>query len=181
MDAWLQQTLSHLQRLRRSVVGQGETNNVVQNVKTEESLAQDQQRLIQTLGKFVVDYQDIFQDLWDGQCAPLVFWATRLLWCSATVAVVLTAYMFWIYLADLSYNRDDQYHFAIITIVGLAAPGFYFARKIRCKRHTPRRGARSSLGRTRFTDLLGGDTTPLRTSSFRSQSTVHSCTGQVSP
>merc|ERR1712031_125581 len=101
----------------------------------EDKLADEQQRVVEVLSNFIVDYQDQFMDMWEQQCAPLISVATKLLWSSATLAVVLTAYMCWIYLADLEYNKTDNVHFVVITMFGLLAPAIQLAwhRRYRCQ------------------------------------------------
>lgn len=128
LDSWLQHTLSELQEMRRNIIRSRDAHTVVSDTavgnQREEDVATEQQKIIASLGEFIVDYQDLFGDLWNEQCTPLVFWATRMLWFSAYVAITLTGLMFWIYL----FNRDDpqqqpaNFHFAWLIVVGLSAP-----------------------------------------------------------
>jgi len=133
LDTWLQSTLTDLQRMRRAIINV-DTNLTNPSVpksskQIEDELADYQQRLIGDLGGFIVSYQDMFSQFWTTQCGPLVDYATWLLLCSATVAIALTSYMFWIFLASRSdYLRHDHLHFLGITAIGFLIPGLLFSR-----------------------------------------------------
>lgn len=134
LDSWLQKTLDDLQRMRRMIISNDPPENAAWSKAAEESMAAEQKRIVACLGGFIVDYQDLFMDLWKSECAPLVAAATVLLWSSATVAIILTAFMFWVYLVDREHvDNGDDWHFLGITFVGFLIPIVYFVRSWRRK------------------------------------------------
>lgn len=127
LDSWLQKTLDDLQRMRKMIISKDTPDVTTWSKETEENLAAEQKKVVACLGSFIVDYQDLFMDLWSSECAPLVNIATKMLWSSATVAIVLTAFMFWIYLVDREYrDNHDPWHFAFMSLLGLGLPLLYF-------------------------------------------------------
>jgi len=133
LDSWLQHTLGDLQLMRRGIMNTDILESSEWTKQVEDQLAEEQKRVVATLGGFIVDYQEIFMQLWNEECAPLVAIATLLLWASATIAITLTAFMFWIYLADRETKEGarasgDYIHFGILSIIGLGIPLAYFLR-----------------------------------------------------
>jgi len=124
LDRWLQQTLDDLQQMRKLIITNDDTDTSSWSKETEELLITEQKRVVACLGGFIVDYQDLFMELWNSDCKPMVDLATKMLWCSATVAITLTAFMFWIYLVDRPNDNNDEWHFGVISVIGLSVPVF---------------------------------------------------------
>jgi len=122
LDSWLQQTLDDLQRMRKLIITNDVPDNNAWSKESEEALLAEQKRVVACLGGFIVDYQDLFMELWNSECRPMVNLATKMLWCSATIAITLTAFMFWIYLVDRQNDNYDEWHFGIISVIGLSVP-----------------------------------------------------------
>mmetsp|Transcript_49929 Transcript_49929/g.99095 ORF Transcript_49929/g.99095 Transcript_49929/m.99095 type:complete len:340 (-) Transcript_49929:11-1030(-) len=126
LDNWLHQTLDWLQQLRRCLFRQlaptaqtgGSTGSA-----TVESNGSGPEEAVVTLGGFIVHYQDLFMDLWNRRCAPLVLWATRLLWLSVFVSVALVAGTFWVFLADREGEQHSAHlHFLWVVLLGILLP-----------------------------------------------------------
>lgn len=126
LDKWLHQTLDWLQQLRRCLFRQlaptDETTGSTGSA-TVESNGAEAEEAVATLGGFIVLYQDRLMDLWDGRCAPLVLWATRLLWLSVYVSVALVAGTFWVFLADRPGEQHPAHlHFLWVVLLGVLLP-----------------------------------------------------------
>lgn len=126
LDSWLQYTVDDLHELRLEILGEVRNRTAGSDVKISiptDAKIEEQEQVITRVGDFIVASQDRFVDTWDAHCAPLVYWATRLLWASVTMAVGMTSFLFWLFLA----NRHGQQHplhahAAVGLSAGLLAP-----------------------------------------------------------
>eukprot|EP00929_Paragymnodinium_shiwhaense_P045211 TRINITY_DN23127_c0_g1_i1.p1 TRINITY_DN23127_c0_g1~~TRINITY_DN23127_c0_g1_i1.p1 ORF type:complete len:354 (+),score=63.10 TRINITY_DN23127_c0_g1_i1:107-1168(+) len=131
LDDWLSNTLEQLQEIRREIIAidmpsmEGRGNSMD---NAAERCAELQEEIVKKLGSFIVDYQDLFNDLWEGRCASLMYYATRMLIWSTIVAVALVGFMFWLYLSNR--RGDDMLHsnrhFAVLMVAALLIPGITF-------------------------------------------------------
>merc|ERR1719401_253877 len=154
LDGWLQHTLYELQELRRELIqpeqqsqlppqeggprltlsSLGGSSEAAAKRQHEEEIAKAQEQIVARLGAFIVDYQDLFSELWSGQCEPLVFYATRLLWSSACGAILLTGVMFWLFLVNRPGNQNSAHiHFLVLLVAGFMAPAFWLLSE-RCRK-----------------------------------------------
>jgi len=121
LDEWLQHTLDQLQELRREIVSQTGPSPVTHT--KEERIAAEQEQTVSRLGGFIVEYQDLFADLWAHHCANLLHLATRLLWSSVWVSIVLVSFMMWLFLVNRKGEQNvAHWHFMLLTFVGLLVP-----------------------------------------------------------
>mmetsp|Transcript_8401 Transcript_8401/g.18244 ORF Transcript_8401/g.18244 Transcript_8401/m.18244 type:complete len:390 (+) Transcript_8401:171-1340(+) len=173
LDRWLQHTLDSLQALRRDMIAPSRVSaEVVATAagrrgaeaarQKQEELAEEQEHVVAQLGSFIVEYQDMFTEVWGGHCAPMVFWATRLLWMSACLAIALTGHMFTIFLANRrGEQREAADHFFVLFCAGLGLPVVVYAWS-RCRSPWPAPPQSERSDPTNVTDAL------MRTLSSRS-------------
>merc|ERR1712083_1264850 len=101
LDHWLEMSIGRLNQQFRSTLW---NHNFTDDTQDEAEMERTVQLYIESLGKFVVEYQWHFNQLWTNECGLLMKFTSRSLWLSAFLAVSLTALMFGLWLA----NRADR-------------------------------------------------------------------------
>eukprot|EP00931_Biecheleriopsis_adriatica_P107293 TRINITY_DN81640_c0_g1_i1.p1 TRINITY_DN81640_c0_g1~~TRINITY_DN81640_c0_g1_i1.p1 ORF type:complete len:407 (-),score=61.23 TRINITY_DN81640_c0_g1_i1:15-1208(-) len=86
---------------------------------------------------FVDDYQRQFDELWSGECAWFVETSGVMLWLSAACAMLLTALMFWVFLANRQGEQNSAgTFFAVLMVFGLGLPSLVICQRC-CHRRKP--------------------------------------------
>lgn len=139
LDNWLKFSMDSLQELRREVLtvqnpaSPGLGNSEVARTlpggvsraesKRKEAIADEQEQTIARVGDFILACQDSFAEVWSRECTPAVFWATRLLWGSVSMAVALAGLMYWWFMKNRHGHLDSLHvHAGIWLFLGLFAP-----------------------------------------------------------
>lgn len=135
LDRWFEKTLGRVYQELHSAIGARNvmSGNVHDDTEHEPSS-------MDSLSHFVSEYKHQYNMLWDQECGYLLRMATRLLWVSAAVAILLTCLMFWIFLKDRDLDPEGEHdtsstHFAVIVLTGLLVPtafGVMFQIRRRC-------------------------------------------------
>jgi len=139
LDNWLEKNVATLNHQFRSTLRGRSLHSAVaplpRSMPVEAEADEAEQQYIDELAQFVVLYQWEFNQLWNAECSFLIRTSTRLLWISSTVAVLLTAMTFGLWLA----NRPGQDMavvgiFIAIVLGGIFVPATYAMRVVRRRR-----------------------------------------------
>lgn len=149
LDSWLKLSLASLNQERRAtltalnqpvkVMQEGDPTAAPKaETAMSEELHKEMEEVVQRLGSFIVQYQDQFSHVWNVECGGQVRLATALLGFDAVFALLLTAFMFWLYLMNHSEPGNNFYgtatFLAAIIGVGLLSPFFYIFGSWICSR-----------------------------------------------
>lgn len=132
LDKWLEISVRRLNSELRATLSSSGFYKVCDSMSAVSATARQElecvEQAIERLGRFVVDHQDRFAEVWSGECDGMIRATTNLLWVNAVVAVSITAGMFWMFLRN---NLNEYQHvaaqFMILVIAGLLAPVVYLA------------------------------------------------------
>jgi len=136
-DSWIEKPLEELQKLRKKFVDCSADANASPAGSRPLQDTEAYEGIVRELGHSMVYHQEEFTGQWERRCAPLVKYATWLLWIASYISVLLVAWMFWIFLLNQQ-DTENSFHFAGVIVVGMLVPVLLFLYdSCRNKEHTP--------------------------------------------
>jgi len=149
LDRWLQDSLDHLQELRKQTVCEaaGVTSlqkqcsilgmppgSKAQGRLEEEVERQGMEQTVRRMGSVVVVLMENLDKTWKDECGWLVKSAMAIMWMSCATALLLCSLMFWFSLVNRrskdEAQRNAPHRFGVLILFGFVCPLIYWLRMV---------------------------------------------------